>query len=114
MRDIISHSVILEGRTTMYSVNITEALNYFEVFVDGKELIEGEDYTINEHQDVTIVFTSAIKMNSTLLVNYELMGPCEQWVPPVALSNVQKIKLNLNKYLKALGSIFIKAPALKN
>jgi hypothetical protein len=115
MRNIISHSVILEGRTTMYTINNTEAINYFEVFINGKELEEGEDYTIEEDKDLTIFFTSAIQINSTLLINYELMGPqVPTYVPLVALSNFQKMKLSLNKYMKVLGAIFVKAPAMKN
>jgi hypothetical protein len=115
MRNIISHSVVLEGQTTMYSIVTKEALNYIEVSIDGKQLTEDEDYTIEEDQDVTIFFNSAVKMNSTLLINYELMGPqVPTYVPPVALSNFQKIKISLNKYIKVLGAIFVKAPAMKN
>ena len=115
MRNIISHSVILEGQTTMYSINTKEALNYIDVSIDGKELIQDKDYRIEEDQDLTIFFTKAIKMNSTLLINYELMDPqVFTYVPPVALSNFQKMKLSLNKYMKVLGSIFVKAPAMKN
>jgi hypothetical protein len=115
MRNIISHSVVLEGQTTMYSIVTKEALNYIEVSIDGKELTEDEDYTIEEDQDVTIFFTSAVKMNSTLLINYELMEPkVPTYVPPVAPSNFQKIKISLNKYIKVLGAMFVKAPAMKN
>lgn len=115
MRNLISHSVVLESQTTMYSINTKEALNYIDVSIDGKELTQDEDYTIEENHDLTIFFTTAIKMNSTLLINYELKDPqVSTYVPPVALSNFQKMKLSLNKYMKVLGSIFIKAPAMKN
>ena len=61
MRNIISHSVILEGQTTMYSINTKEALNYIDVSIDGKGLIRDKDYTIEEDQDLTILFTRQSK-----------------------------------------------------
>ena len=115
MKNIISHSVVLENHTTMYSIPIPRALNYIDVSINGEMLVEDKDYTIDESQDITVLFNSTIKMNSTLLINYELMDPIvDIYIPPIALSNVQKMKNNLNKYLKVLGSIFIKAPAIKN
>jgi hypothetical protein len=72
--NIITHSELLVSQTNSYSFPTETALNYIDVSVDGIVLIEDEGYSIYEEIDLTIHFTPSLKANSTLLVNYELMG----------------------------------------
>ncbi|MEJ7559277.1 MAG: hypothetical protein WKF66_13285 [Pedobacter sp.] len=107
------HSVVLEEKTNTYSIPTPTAIDYIDVSVDGKFLIEGNDFSIEQDMDLTLYFTPTIKANSTLLINYELMD--EKEFPSFLYeeeetSYFQKMKNIFNKSLAGLKSFTFNGP----